>query len=40
VAGQESHMIVRAASADALVHIPRGTGEIAAGTAVRYLDLT
>jgi molybdopterin molybdotransferase len=40
VTGQESHMIVRAASADALVHIPRGTGEIAAGTAVRYLDLT
>jgi molybdopterin molybdotransferase len=39
VTGQESHMIVRAASADALVHIPRGTGEIAAGAAVRYLDL-
>lgn len=39
VAGQESHMIVRAASADALVHVPRGTGEIAAGSAVRYLAL-
>ena len=39
VTGQESHMIVRAASADALVHVPRGAGEIPAGTAVRYLDL-
>jgi molybdopterin molybdotransferase len=39
VTGQESHMIVRAASADALVHIPRGAGELAAGAAVRYLDL-
>ncbi len=39
VTGQESHMIVRAASADALVHVPRGAGEIVAGSAVRYLDL-
>jgi molybdopterin molybdotransferase len=39
VLGQESHMIVRAASADALVHVPRGDGEIAAGEAVRYLTL-
>ena len=39
VIGQESHMIVRAASADTLVHVPRGAGEIAAGDAVRYLDL-
>ncbi len=39
VLGQESHMIVRAASADALVHVPRGDGEIAAGEAVRYLAL-
>jgi len=39
VSGQESHMIVRAASADALVHVPRGAGEIAPGDAVRYLDL-
>jgi molybdopterin biosynthesis enzyme len=39
VSGQESHMIVRAASADALVHVPRGGGEIPAGDAVRYLDL-
>lgn len=39
VAGQESHMIVRAATADALVHVPRGEGEIPAGSAVRYLAL-
>jgi molybdopterin molybdotransferase len=37
--GQESHMIVRAASADALVLVPRGTGELAAGTRVRYLPI-
>lgn len=39
LAGQESHMIVRAASADALVHVPRGPGEIPAGALVRYLAL-
>ncbi len=39
VSGQESHMIVRAALADALVHVPRGSGEIPAGAAVRYLAL-
>jgi molybdopterin molybdotransferase len=39
VSGQESHMIVRASSADALVHVPRGTDEIAAGDRVRYLRL-
>jgi molybdopterin molybdotransferase len=39
VPGQESHMIVRAALADALVHVPRGSGEISAGAAVRYLAL-
>jgi molybdopterin molybdotransferase len=39
VAGQESHMIVRAAAADALVHIPRGDGELPAGAPVRYLEL-
>jgi molybdopterin molybdotransferase len=39
VSGQESHMIVRAASADALVHVPRGEGEIAADAAVRFLSL-
>ncbi len=39
VAGQESHMIVRAAGADALVHVPRGEGELAAGTSVGWLRL-
>jgi molybdopterin molybdotransferase len=39
LAGQESHMIVRAAAADAIVHVPRGDGEIAAGAWVRYLPL-
>ena len=39
VTGQESHMIVRAAGADALVHIPRGEGELVAGAPVRYLPL-
>jgi molybdopterin molybdotransferase len=35
--GQESHMIVRAAAADALVHVPRGDGELAGE--VSYLPL-
>jgi molybdopterin molybdotransferase len=39
VVGQESHMIVRTAAADALVHIPRGNGELAAGSTVRWLRL-
>ncbi len=39
VSGQESHMIVRAAAADALVFAPRGDGELAAGESVRYLAL-
>jgi molybdopterin molybdotransferase len=39
ISGQESHMIVRAAGAEALVHVPRGEGELPAGTAVRYLRL-
>jgi molybdopterin molybdotransferase len=39
VTGQESHMIVRSGAADALVHIPRGNGELAAGSAVRWLRL-
>ena len=39
VIGQESHMIVRSAAADALVHIPRGNGELAAGSTVRWLRL-
>lgn len=37
--GQDSHMIARAAAADALVHVPRGSGELAAGASVRYLPL-
>jgi molybdopterin molybdotransferase len=39
ITGQESHMIARAATADALVHAPRGDGELAAGETVRYLPL-
>jgi molybdopterin molybdotransferase len=39
LAGQESHMIARAAGADALVLLPRGEGELAAGSTVRYLRL-
>jgi molybdopterin molybdotransferase len=39
ITGQESHMIVRASSAGALVHVPRGSGEIAAGATVRYLPV-
>jgi molybdopterin molybdotransferase len=39
ITGQESHMIARAARADALVHAPRGDGELAAGETVRYLPL-
>lgn len=39
IRGQESHMIARAAEADALVHVPRGEGEIPAGSAVRFLAL-
>jgi molybdopterin molybdotransferase len=39
VSGQESHMIVRAAAADALVLVPRGAGELPAGAAVRYIRI-
>jgi len=39
VRGQESHMIARAAAADALVLVPRGDSELAAGDVVRYLRL-
>jgi molybdopterin molybdotransferase len=39
LSGQESHMIVHAAAATALVHVPRGEGELAAGTAVGWLRL-
>ena len=37
--GQESHMIVRAAAADALVHVPQGEGELEAGAPVSWLRL-
>ena len=37
--GQESHMIVRAAEADALVFVPAGSGELEAGSTVRYLAI-
>jgi molybdopterin molybdotransferase len=37
--GQESHMIVRAAGANALVLLPRGEGRLTAGAPVRYLRL-
>jgi molybdopterin biosynthesis enzyme len=37
--GQESHMIARAAAADALVFVPRGDGELREGAAVRFLRL-
>ena len=39
ISGQESHMVRRAALADALVHVARGEGELAAGSRVRYLRL-
>ncbi len=39
ITGQESHMIVRAAMADALVHVPRGESEVRAGETVRFLPL-
>jgi molybdopterin biosynthesis enzyme len=39
LAGKESHMIVRAATANALVLVPRGEGELPAGADVRYLPL-
>jgi molybdopterin molybdotransferase len=37
--GQESHMIARAAAADALVLVSRGAGEIEAGATVSFLRL-
>jgi molybdopterin molybdotransferase len=39
VTGQESHMIARAAGANALVLVPRGEGELERGRQVRYLRL-
>jgi molybdopterin molybdotransferase len=37
--GQESHMIARAAAANALVLVPRGDGELEAGSQARFLPL-
>ena len=39
IRGQESHMIASAAQANVISHIPRGEGELPAGTAARYLRL-
>jgi molybdopterin molybdotransferase len=39
LSGQESHMIARAAAADALVHVPRGEGELSAGSRVAWIRL-
>ncbi|HZQ66359.1 MAG TPA: gephyrin-like molybdotransferase Glp [Gaiellaceae bacterium] len=39
LSGQESHMIVRAAEANALLHVPRGEGEVGAGANVRYVPI-
>jgi molybdopterin molybdotransferase len=39
ITGQDSHMIARAALAEALVRIPHGDGEVAAGTQVSYLSI-
>jgi len=39
LSGQDSHMIVRAAAADALVHVPRGEGRLEAGARVAWLRL-
>ena len=38
--GQESHMIARSATADALVLVPRGEGELPDGAEVDYLPLS
>jgi molybdopterin molybdotransferase len=39
LSGQESHMIARAAAADALILVPRGEGEIEPGARVDFLRL-
>jgi molybdopterin molybdotransferase len=39
LSGQESHMIVRAGRANALVWVAAGEGELPAGSAVRYLAI-
>jgi molybdopterin molybdotransferase len=39
LSGQESHMIAQAATADSLVLVPQGEGELAPGAAVLFLSL-
>ena len=39
LAGQESHMIAQTTAADAIVHIPRGSAPLAAGSPIGYLPL-
>jgi molybdopterin biosynthesis enzyme len=39
LSGQESHMIVRAGRANALVLVEAGSGEVSAGSAVPYLPV-
>jgi molybdopterin molybdotransferase len=39
LSGQQSHMIAHAATADALVLVPQGKGELPAGSPVSYLSL-
>jgi molybdopterin molybdotransferase len=39
LSGRESHMIVRAAEANALIFVPAGEDELPTGAAVRYLTL-
>ena len=39
LSGQESHMIVRTAGANALVYVPTGSEELPTGSAVRFLRL-
>jgi molybdopterin molybdotransferase len=39
LSGQESHMIVRAAAADALAWVRRGTGELPTGTPIEWIRL-
>src|SRR5262249_3384010 len=39
ITGQDSHMIARAALAEALVRIPHGGGELEAGAQVSYLPI-
>ena len=38
--GKDSHMIVRSATANALVLVPRGEDELPAGAEIQYLPLS